>query len=237
MNNTDPKYKLKNQGKMNFEFNLKNELVFDVGLNLGAKAQYLLESGASVVGFEPQEDCYREALNKLFFYSSIGSFKAENIALSESVGFADFYRSNAHTISSMSTKFIEETKKQRFSNYNWETKISVPTSTLDLAISKYGKPKYIKIDVEGFELSVLKGLTSPVDYISIEFTPEIYSESEKCLNYLFELNSGQCKFNYVYKENDHYFFDEWLDIDSIKSYLSNVNDFVNEFGDIYIKSF
>lgn len=234
---TDNKDYLKNDGNMDFEFNIKSELIFDIGLNLGNKTEYLLSQGARVIGFEPQEDCFNHAINRFSSYKSSGFFDAENIALSDTVGSADFYRSNAHTISTMSTKFIEETSKQRFSNYMWSPKISVPTSTLDLAISKYGQPKYIKIDVEGFEYTVLKGLTKPVEYISIEFTPEIYSESEKCLDYLFKLNSGKCKFNYVYKENDHYYFDEWVNINSIKQYLSNVNDYVNEFGDIYIQSF
>lgn len=233
---TDNKDYLKNDGNMDFEFNIKSELIFDIGLNLGDKTEYLLSQGARVIGFEPQKDCFNHAINRFSSYKSSGFFDAENIALSDTVGSADFYRSNAHTISTMSTKFIEETSKQRFANCMWSPKISVPTSTLDIAISKHGQPKYIKIDVEGFEYNVLKGLTSPVDYISIEFTPELYSNSEKCIDYLHDLYQGQCEYNYVYRENDHYYFDCWQNIESIKNYLSNVNDSVYEFGDIYIKS-
>jgi FkbM family methyltransferase len=236
MNTTDNRDQLRNNGNMDYQFDLNNSLIFDVGLNLGNKADAYLSRGAKVIGFEPQKDCFDYAMNRFSFYKSISSFSAENIALSDSIGVADFYRSSQHVLSSMSTEFIQESEKQRFKGCTWNTKIQVPTSTLDKKIEQYGQPKYIKIDVEGFEYNVLKGLTNPVDYISIEFTPELYSNSEKCIDYLHDLNQGECEYNYVYRENDHYYFDSWQNIESIKNYLSNVNDFVYEFGDIYIKS-
>lgn len=236
MNTVEKKDLLKNNGNMDYEFNVDGELIFDVGLNLGNKTKYLLYLGASVIGFEPQKDCYDHALNNLGLYSMLGKFKAKNIALSDSVGQADFYKSNQHVLSSMSTEFIKESQKERFKGCNWDNKMTVETSTLDEQISEYGRPKYIKIDVEGFEYNVLKGLTSPVEYISIEFTPELYHNSEKCLDYLWDLSNGKCLFNYVYRENDHYLFEEWQDINNIKEYLSNVKDFMYEFGDIYIRS-
>ena len=36
-------------------------------------------------------------------------------------------------------------------------------------INEYGVPSFIKIDVEGYELSVLEGLTIPIECISVEF--------------------------------------------------------------------
>ena len=236
MNTTDNRDYLKNNGSMDYEFKVDEELVFDVGLNLGNKTRYLLSLGAKVVGFEPQEDCCDKAKSNLSVYNLIGKFKAKNIALSDSIGEADFYKSPEHYLSTMSTEFIEESKKERFKNSHWGSKTTVETSTLDQQISEHGQPKYIKIDVEGFEYNVLKGLTKPVKYISIEFTPELYHNTEKCLDYLCDLNNGKCLYNYVYRENDHYLFDEWQDIKNIKEYLSNVKDFKYEFGDIFIKS-
>ena len=45
----------------------------------------------------------------------------------------------------------------------------VPVVTLDAAIEHYGVPAYCKIDVEGWEFEVLRGLSQAVDLISLEF--------------------------------------------------------------------
>jgi FkbM family methyltransferase len=237
MKNIERKDSLINNGHMDYGFELKDTLVFDVGLNLGNKSAYFLYLGASVIGFEPQKDCYDHAMQRFAVNRTNGSFKGVNVALSDTVGFADFYTSDQHVLSSMSEDFIIEAEKERFIGTKWNNKIQVATRTLDDSICEFGVPKYIKIDVEGFEYNVLKGLSSPVEYISIEFTPELYKNSEKCIDYLHALNNQNCEYNYVYRENDHFFFKEWQDIDSIKKYLSNIEDFSYEFGDIYIKSY
>lgn len=40
-----------NNGVMDFQFNINDELIFDVGLNSGAKSASFLAAGARVVGF------------------------------------------------------------------------------------------------------------------------------------------------------------------------------------------
>jgi hypothetical protein len=42
-------------------------------------------------------------------------------------------------------------------------------TTLDVAILKYGLPDYCKIDVEGYELEVLTGLSQAIPMISYEY--------------------------------------------------------------------
>lgn len=224
----------KNNGIIEYGFNLTDSLIFDVGLNVGNKSEYFLLNGAYVVGFEPQQDCFLKAFQRL---SKFEKFKAENIALSKEEGESYIYKSEADTLSSMSTEFIDRVKNIRFNGVKWnQTPDKIKVSTLDNMILKYGKPKYIKVDVEGYEYEVLQGLTSPVQYISIEFTPELYKNTEKCLNYLNELGNKNCSYNYIYRENDHYMFEEWVSLQEIKNYLSSVNDFIYEFGDVFIRT-
>jgi len=45
----------------------------------------------------------------------------------------------------------------------------VPIKTLDQLIATYGRPKYIKIDVEGYELPVIGGMHAKIDLISFEY--------------------------------------------------------------------
>jgi hypothetical protein len=47
--------------------------------------------------------------------------------------------------------------------------IEVPVSTLDTLISKHGVPDYIKMDIEGYELAAIEGLSAPVNLMSFEY--------------------------------------------------------------------
>jgi FkbM family methyltransferase len=210
----------------------KADLVFDVGSNLGDKSESFLNLGCRVIGFEPQVDCYSHSKNRFF---NNNNFIVENIALDQKVGQEIMYIASYHTISSMSKKFIEESKKERFSEYNWNKQITVQTNTLDNMILKYGKPKFIKIDVEGYELNVLKGLTEHINCISIEFNPELCSNTVECIEYIDKLNSGNTIFNYGYRNDKDFKFGNWLSKSEIVEYLSSVNDFRFEFGDVYCR--
>lgn len=208
------------------------DLVFDVGLNTGDKSNEFLNLGAKVVGFEPQIQCYNYAMNRL---GDNGNFSAENIALDKSVGVGKIFISNAHTISSMSQEFITESSKERFSEYRWDEGIDINTDTLDNMISKYGTPKFIKIDVEGYEINVLGGLSKPIEYISIEFTPEICSKTLDCIEYVNNLNENKTLYNYRYRNDVEFKYNNWITREEMEDYLKSITDYKFEFGDVYMK--
>ena len=83
--------------------------------------------------------------------------------------------------------FAEHWKTGRFSDSKWDKKIIVNITTLDELIKKFGNPKYIKIDVEGFEHEVILGLTKKSDIISFEFTSEFIDDAFKSIDYLISL--------------------------------------------------
>jgi FkbM family methyltransferase len=210
----------------------EGDLIFDVGLNVGDKSEIFLSLGAKVVGFEPQIECFYFATNKI---GNNPNFKAENIALDKKKGSEKIYIASYHTISSMSEKFIIESKKERFPEYQWSNERLVQVDTLDNMIEKYGKPEYIKIDVEGYEFNVISGLSTPINLISIEFNAELCDETVKCIEYIDKLNNNETEFNYQYRVDENLKFDKWLSKNEILSYLTSVNDFKFEFGDVFCK--
>jgi len=208
---------------------LRNKkLVFDVGSNIGNKAEIYLSYGVTVICVEPQEACLIELYKK---------FKDKNVeivpyALSSDGHIRKFRVSNASTLSTFSETFIEETGKNRFKNYTWGEPVDIETLTLDSIINEYGIPDFCKIDVEGSEKEVLLGLSKPIPYISFEYTPELHDVAVECLSILKSL--GNYLFNYSEGESLKYSKDIWSnDIEIDRFLVSNKDSIV--FGDIYAK--
>ena len=66
---------------------------------------------------------------------------------------------------------------------------TVETTTLAALMETHGVPRYIKIDVEGHEPSVLRGLQRPVPIVSFEANlPEFIPEAAECMEILGRLS-------------------------------------------------
>ena len=198
------------------------DLVFDVGANIGNKTKEFMKHGAKVVAFEPQKEC----LDKLFETGAI----VQKVALGKEKSDMEFlFKTNTSTLASMSEDFILAVKKERFKSYVWGDVEIIKTDTLDNMIEEFGTPKYIKIDVEGYELEVLKGLSKPVEFISFEFTPELLEVALECIDYL-----PTSKYNYSSQESGEFKFDTWMDKEEFVEFLKGIKDYKVEFGDIYV---
>lgn len=206
----------------------QGDLVFDVGANIGDKAAVFASLGARIVAIEPQKPCIAHLKNR---FKNNDSIIIIETALGSSEGTADLYIcEEVPTISTISEKWIE---KGRFSNcHSWNQKDSIPITTLDNIISQFGVPKYIKIDVEGYEKEVIKGLTVPCEFISFEFTKEFLEDAIHCLLYLETL--GRFELNCSLGESMKLNFSEWTDKKGLISYLESIND-STLWGDIYVK--
>jgi hypothetical protein len=103
---------------------------------------------------------------------------------------------------------------------------------MDDLIAQYGLPRFAKIDVEGFELNVIKGLTQAIPFLSLEFTPETRKSSFECLELLTRL--GSPVFNFSEGESMLLHFPEWLDFTSMIAFLESLSVRNEIWGDIYI---
>jgi FkbM family methyltransferase len=174
-----------------------DDVVFDVGANVGQRTQIFSQLCRQVIAIEPQAQCVRHLRSRFMFSSNV---IIEQLALGEREGEAVLRESDSHTISSMSSRFIETVGKARFKGSSWERRVTVEMKTLDQLIAAYGTPKFIKIDVEGYEAQVLAGLNHPVSYLSFEFTPELMDEAERCVARLERISDGYL-YNYCLGEN------------------------------------
>jgi len=208
----------------------KGDLVFDVGANVGNRVEAFLHIKAKVIAIEPQKEC-RRILN-IKFGNKITLVKE---GLGEKEELKTLYIADSNTISSFSEEWINDVKDNRFAGEKWTKTEQIQLTTLDKLISTYGQPKFIKIDVEGFELMVLKGLNTPIDVISFEYTiPEQIEQVNKCLNYLNDL-SKKYSYNYstgesmVLELKEFISYSEFIEIIKTKEFIDT------SFGDIYAK--
>jgi hypothetical protein len=88
-------------------------------------------------------------------------------------------------------------------------------------IEKYGIPQFIKIDVEGYELEVLKGLSHPINAISFEYTvPEQAEKLVTCIKRIEELD-GKTLFNYSIGESMELVFQKWYTADRLIEHVNS----------------
>jgi FkbM family methyltransferase len=205
------------------------DLVFDIGANTGAKTDIFLGYGVEVVCIEPQKDCLIELKVKFQGNSKVTILP---VALSSDGSSRMFRQASASTLSTFSEEFIELTRIKRFKNYEWGTPVEISTVTIDSIIKTYGIPNFCKIDVEGSEVEILKGLSYQIPYVSFEYTPEMNSHALGCMGLL----GGMGRYRYKYSEGESLKFNNnaWLDKDQMSEYLLSSMDNI-DFGDIYAK--
>ncbi|MEG4212273.1 FkbM family methyltransferase [Microcoleus sp. S13_B4] len=202
------------------------DTVFDVGANIGQKADLYLAAGAKVICFEPQPDCLTILTQK---YHQNPNAVIVNKGLGEQAGTMELsVCTDANYISTFSKKW----KTGRFSQYDWNQTVTVEVTTLDEMIKLWGHPQFCKIDVEGFEYQVLKGLSVPIRYISFEFAIEFIQETKNCIDHLKSL--GYKLFNIAKGEASNLVFSDWVSDSHLFNYLESANEALL-WGDIYAK--
>lgn len=200
-------------------------IVFDVGANIGKHSKLFRRLGCHVVAIEPQRACIA-ALERTFGTS----IKIVHAAVSDSIGSADLQACGFHTVASMSRDWIETTTKNgRFPGLVWDKKERVQTTTIDALIQTHGFPCFIKIDVEGYELQVLRGLSRPVPALCFEVHPETAKIAIDCVSRLGEL--GRYEFNYSGDDDATLEFSDWLDPEHAVGYLATIE----RRGDVYAR--
>jgi FkbM family methyltransferase len=210
----------------------EGSICFDVGANMGNRIMPLLQIGARIVAIEPQEQCYRYLKRK--FGKKIVLVKK---GLGEANGIKHFHISEDSTLSSFSDHWINSvTGTGRFKGKKWVKTVDVAITTADELIAVYGKPAFIKIDVEGYELEVLKGLTQPVDMLSFEYTvPEQPERALMCLAQI-EKHNPQIECNYSVGEDLVWAMPGWITSGQMKELILSKSFQNTSFGDIYVRT-
>lgn len=212
-------------------------LVFDVGANRGDFSDAFLRLGSSVVAVEPHPFCAKELLA---LYGKNKRFSLEVCALGPSSGEMELYlgENGMDNVSTLSEEFREKAMHMPDLAHARLTKhITVKVATLDALIAKHGPPGFCKIDVEGFELQVLQGLTAALPLVQFEYQPWMIESALECVaclqrrgDYRFNLTASPSRSDHVALQPD------WLTAEQMSHYLKDKIGGSELSGDIYARS-
>ena len=168
---------------------------FDIGANIGETTQWFLDNGYdNVIAVEPGADAFSQLFQK---FSNDPRIIMHYLALSKQSGPLEFWNSNWHITSTASKSWVLNSRFSGKCAWNAITKNAV---TLDELIELHGLPDFLKVDVEGYELEVFKGLTySGIKNIAFEWAEEEYTQLNEIINYL--KGFRYLEFSFTYADN------------------------------------
>lgn len=205
-----------------------SDLVFDVGANVGHFTLMATSLGAEVVAVEPQA-ALAAGLRRRFGGSP--RVQVLQCALGPSRGSATLHGTPG--LSEAASLRRDAGELSRFAGrHSFSLSEPVDVATLDELITLHGRPAFCKMDVEGYESSVLAGLATPIPRLSFEFSREYRDDTSRCLALLAAL--GPYRFNYALGEDCGLVETGWLSSGQVEASVWSRTDPLL-WGDIYAR--
>ena len=131
----------------------KGDIIFDVGANIGQFAiffHHLVSNSGNIISVEPDPINFKYlSINKEI--NKLKNLRIINCGLGSKKGTLNFYQ-DLNTGGRMGT-FVKEYAM----SYDYSSIKKINIKTLDELINEFGLPNFVKVDVEGFEVSLLEG--------------------------------------------------------------------------------
>lgn len=208
------------------QFVKPGDLVFNIGANIGTKTRIFLDLGARVVAVEPQPQMCR--MLQETFGTEITLFEA---VAGPKDGKGELWLCTDNQLATC-TKGWAESLQDRWPMAKWHKKITVPMISLDTLIIHCGKPTFCKIDVEGYENMVLRGLSQRLHALSFEYTVPFIEPALECIDLVRRL--GMKYFNYIVQENYRWELDNWADAREMTDILWRL-PIETFYGDVFVR--
>jgi FkbM family methyltransferase len=202
------------------DFVRPGDLVFDIGANIGENAVLFAGLGCRVVAVEPVRAA-AEAIPPL------EGIRVVRRAVGARRGSLELLVcSGALDISTASPEWRDRMVGAGLASGPWDAREEVDMCTLDDLIDEFGVPAFVKIDVEGYELDVLLGLSRALPALSLETHAALADKGEACVRRLDELGFRE----FALSEGHSAVLSPWTDARGAADAVGRV-----EWGDLYAR--
>jgi FkbM family methyltransferase len=190
------------------------DLVFDVGAHVGNYSDVFSELGAKVVAVEPNPECW-ENLRRL---ARARQVYVEQCAVGEVPGRAALRLSESSGLSTLSDRWYDSVGGSAPNrDLKWFGTRQVEVVTLDQLMARYGVPSFLKIDAEGYDDEVLRGMSLLPRALSFEFHRRAPEVAMRCLETAALVRFY--RFNYVRGLEMKFACESWLHADELRDRL------------------
>jgi FkbM family methyltransferase len=176
-----------------------DKLIIDVGMHDGSDTAFYLAKGFDVVAVEAHPDLAEAARVRFANEIAAGRLRILAVAVAEEEGTLSFAIADEASIwSSLSPELIER-NVQAGTEYRH---VDVPARTFESILAEVGIPRYLKVDIEGYDMlcvRALRAFDARPDFVSIESAVSVdRAEFSACFDELAELwTLGYRRFAYV----------------------------------------
>jgi len=207
----------------------KGALVFDIGANVGTMTRIFASLGARVIAVEPNPDCARH----IELSTRRGQVEVLAAAVSDRDGQAVLKVSDRKDkMSTLSNEWREAVSRENAEYAGmWKREMTVSTMTLDGLIQRYGRPFYIKIDVEGYEERAVRGLSQCPSLLSFEFNRVFLEPALKALE---SAVFDDAMFNYTLIDPVRFELEDWVDRNELKKAILELEE-GRGLGDVFVR--
>jgi FkbM family methyltransferase len=195
-------------------------VLFDIGANRGDATIVGLEKGYKVIALEPAPRVYKELVSNFIYNENVIPIKLAVSDSSDEV--VEFYEAQEDGLSSLEKNWLTD-DSMPYSGKPFRT-IKATTITLDRLVEIYGEPHLIKIDVEGAEWFVFRGMTKKYGKLAFEWTEVTLKEHCNQLEYLANLGYTEVAPQFIVnhlEEPEEWF---WLKDFDLYGWVSNNKD-------------
>lgn len=181
-------------------------LLFDIGANRGDATVAGLNKGYDVVALEPAPRIFAELVKNFIYNPRVTPLR---YAVSDKdYERVKFYECVEDGLSTLDKDWLTKDGMPYAGKSHRECEVT--TITIDRLCEVYGEPDLIKIDVEGAEWAVLKGMTRKYSKLAMEWTFETLDEHDKQCDYLYSLGYRSVAPQYIMPHLEEP--EEWLEL-------------------------